>query len=154
MAEKGKGGTSPVVWVMGAAGLLLIVIGLSKLGPTKAKNINAKFEFDHVGPATDVKYRVRFGSTAPLPFGVFNANPDLVKETGSFPIVAHEVPTPVVANVKIVVPAKENSMYFPLPYTYDGEAMILDAGGNLVDGGKVVTENVFTHTKEFEVQML
>jgi hypothetical protein len=149
-ATKEKSGISPSLILMGAVGVALIVFGLTKLGGPKGTTVNAKFTFDHQGPAGDYDFRVRFGKA--LPLDIFVANPDLVK-LQNVNIEEHETWTPVEVNVPVLVPAKSN-MNFPLPCTYDAEAMIIDSQGNVVPDGKVITENVFTESKEFEVIML
>jgi hypothetical protein len=149
-ATKDKKGISPGLIVMGALGLGLIIWGVTQLGGPKGTPINAKFNFDHQGLAGKYKFRVRFGNAGPL--GVFNPNPDLVKIQEE-DIPAADVLTPGEVNVKVLVLAKKN-MVFPLPYTYDAEAMIIDEAGGVVPGGKVITENVFTQNEDFEVEML
>jgi hypothetical protein len=145
-----KSGISPGVIVTGAAGLGLIIFGLMKLKGPQASAINAKFAFDYQGPAMDVKFRVRFGDIQPL--GVFIPNDDLTHVSGTFHIPACVEPTHQECNVKVIIPAKATTLW-NLPYTYSGEAMILDTNNNLIDDDKVLTTNVFTHTEKFEVVM-
>ncbi len=82
MAE--KKGVSGSTIMLGIAGLGLVLWGMTRIGGPKASSIDAKFTFDYVGPATDVKFRVRFGDVGLG--GLFAANADLVKLSNSFHI--------------------------------------------------------------------
>ncbi len=147
MAEKERIPAGTII--LGVAGLGLILWGMTRIGGPKASSINARFTFDYVGPATDVKFRVRFGDVGLG--GLFAANADLVKLSETFHIDQQDVPRPIEFTVKVIIPTKSNPL-FHLPHTYSGEAMILDLDGNVID--KVITTNVFTEDENYGVTML
>lgn len=144
-----KGGISPVMIIGLAAGGILIAWGVSQMGGPKGTNIRSTLNFNHIGIGGPIKLRVRFGKINPLGF---LANPDMDKTVG-YELENHDVWTPIETTVDVLVPPK-TVMQFPLPFTYDAEALILDEFDNVFPDGVVRTENVFTHTEDFEVIML
>lgn len=153
MVDKTSTSKIPIATVvLGAVGLGLVIWGITKAAGPSAHDITATFSFDYSGPEQNVKFRVRFGT---VQVGVFSANPDLIKYSPSVHLTATGIGDVQHYDyrMKVTVPAKK-AIGFPLPFTYDAEAMILDSNGDLIDDNKVVTENVFTHTADYEVVML
>lgn len=154
MADKAKKSEiSPALLLTGALGLGLVIFGLSKLGGPKGTPITAHVEVEHKGLAEDLKLNVRFGDDTILGF---RFNSDLVK-TVDWHVDAHPDWTLVEADVRVLVPAKQNILFL-LPFTYDAKLEIQRGDGSLYPDGVGATqdikENVFTHTENFEVIML
>lgn len=152
MAEKKteKGGISPTLLLTVAAGLGLIIFGLNKLGGPKGTKINAKFEFDHAGPVEDLQLSVRFGRTTDI--GIFYPNP-AVTVVKDYRIESHAAPIHVEQDVLVIIPAAADPA-FPLPYTYDAEARLIDKKSGEDVATKVVTTSVFVEDANFGVTML